>query len=285
MTAIVYLNGSFLPLDEARIAVTDYGFLFGYSLYETVRTYQGRIFRLEEHLRRLAESCRAVAIQLDTTAAGEAILETVKRNPLENGRMRLTISPGRGSVALDMDSCGQPTMLITVVPYQPYASEVYAGGFKVIISGLRRNSQSVIPSLKASFFMESILAKKEAREQKADDALLLNDQGYLAEASSSNVFVVSRGVVKTPALGSGLLPGVTRQVVLESAGSLSLPCAETQIPAAELRSAEEIFITNSMLEIMPVTRLDESPVGSGQPGNLTVRLIQAYRGLLKRELR
>ena len=284
MNEIVYLNGSFVPLSDAKISVTDYGFLFGYTLYETTRVYGGKIFRLNEHLERLKQACEKVAIPADIQGYKKAILETITRNPMPNGRMRLTTSLGAGSPALDVKSCQSPTVFIYVVPYHPFAAEVYEKGLNVTISRFRRNSQSWVPSLKAAFFMESILAKNQAKEMGFDEALLLNDKGLVAEASSSNVFVVSGGVLKTPKLGNGLLPGITRQVVLELTARLGLKYAETDIWPSELSSAEEVFISNSMLEIMPVTRIEGKAAGTGHPGQITRCLMTAYNELVKQEL-
>jgi branched-chain amino acid aminotransferase len=284
MNEIVYLNGSFLPLAEARVSVLDYGFLFAYGLYETTRAYNGRFFRLDAHLKRLEKSAQALSLPVDLPRFKEAILETVRRNPFENSRMRLTLTAGPGAAAADLCTCPNPTVLITVVEYKPYAEEIYKKGYSAIISSLHRNSQSILPGLKSASFVESLLAKQEARQRSVDEALLLNDQGYLAEASSSNVFIVSGGVLKTPKTGSGLLPGITRQVIQELANSLLLECRETDILSSELVSANEVFITNSMIEIMPVTRIEDSVVGSGNPGPVTAQLMAAYQERLKAEL-
>jgi branched-chain amino acid aminotransferase len=284
MNEIAYLNGSYLPLKEGRVSVMDYGFLFGYALYETTRAYNGKFFRLDSHLKRLEQSALALSIPLDIPQIRAAIRETVLRNPFENGRMRLTITPGPGSASPDPQSCHTPTVLCTVVEYKPYAGEIYKQGFSALIFNLRRNSQSLLPGLKSASFVENILAKKKARESGVDEALMLNDKGLLAEASSSNIFVVNQGVLKTPRLGSGLLPGITRKVILELALHLGIPYQESDIIPSQLTSAEEVFITNSMIEIMPVTRIEGRVMGSGQAGEITSRLIAGYKELLQEEL-
>jgi branched-chain amino acid aminotransferase len=284
MNGIAYLNGSYIPLNEARVSVMDYGFLFGYALYETTRTYNGKFFRLGSHLKRLEQSALALSIPLDMPQITAAIRETVRRNPFKNGRMRLTVTPGPGSASPDPQSCHTPTVLCTAVQYKPYPAEIYNKGFSTIIFNLRRNSQSLLPGLKSASFVENILAKQKARETGVDEALMLNDKGLLAEASSSNVFVVNQGVLKTPRLGSGLLPGITRRVILELALHLGLSYQESDIIPSQLTSAEEVFITNSMIEIMPVTRIENRAVGSGLPGEITSRLISGYKELLLEEL-
>jgi branched-chain amino acid aminotransferase len=285
MNEIVYLNGSFLPLSEAKVSVMDYGFLFGYGLYETTRVYAGKFFRLDAHLKRLEKSALALSIPVNIPQIKEAILETVRRNRFESGRARLTVTAGQGSAAPDIKSCQSPTVLCSVVQYNPFPAEIYTKGFSATIFNLRRNSQSLLPGLKSSSFVESLLAKQKAREMGVDEALMLNDKGLLAEASSSNVFVVDRGVLKTPKTGSGLLPGVTRQVVLELAIHLGLPFQESDIIPSQLASAEEVFLTNSMIEIMPVTRIEGKAVGSRRPGAITMKLSAGYGELLKEELK
>jgi branched-chain amino acid aminotransferase len=275
MNEIVYLNGSFLPLSEAKVSVMDYGFLFGYGLYETTRVYAGKFFRLDAHLKRLEKSALALSIPVNIPQIKEAILETVRRNRFESGRARLTVTAGQGSAAPDIKSCQSPTVLCSVVQYNPFPAEIYTKGFSATIFNLRRNSQSLLPGLKSSSFVESLLAKQKAREMGVDEALMLNDKGLL----------VDRGVLKTPKTGSGLLPGVTRQVVLELAIHLGLPFQESDIIPSQLASAEEVFLTNSMIEIMPVTRIEGKAVGSRRPGAITMKLSAGYGELLKEELK
>jgi branched-chain amino acid aminotransferase len=284
MNEIAYLNGSFLPLAEAKIPVMDYGFLFGYGLYETTRVYAGKFFRLDAHLQRLEKSAAALSLPVDIPRFKDVILETASRNPFENGRMRLTVTLGPGAAAPDPRTCHSPTVLCTVVQYQPFPPETYARGYTAIIFNLRRNSQSLLPSMKSSSFVESILAKQKARAMGVDESLMLNDKGRLAEASSSNVFIVSCGKLMSPKMGSGFLPGITRQVIIDLALNLGISHQELDISPGRLASADELFLTNSMIEIMPVTRLDGQAVGSGRPGETTQKLIIAYRELLKKEL-
>ena len=284
MNETVYLNGAFLPVNEARISVLDYGFLFGYGLYETTRTYNGRCFRLAAHLQRLEKAARTLSIPVDSASWEQVMRETVRRNPLASGRLRLTLTPGPGSAASDIATCHNPTVLCMHIEYHPYSPEVYARGFSVILSDIRRNSNSSLPGMKASAIVESMLSKQQARKAGCDDALLLNNQGRLAEASSSNVFIVNRGILKTPRTGDGLLSGTTRQVVCELAEHMTLDCRQCDISPDELAAADEVFITNAMIEIMPVTRLNARPVGQGQPGEITRKMSQAYRALVEKEL-
>ena len=180
-------------------------------------------------------------------------------------------------MAQDPDTSHNPTILVTAVRYTPYTEEIYEKGFRVITSLVRRNSQSPLPGMKTTCFLESLLARQEARAAGADDALLLNDRGYLAEASSSNVFIVANNTLKTPGLENGILPGITRKVVLELASELGIKIVEFDIRPEELTNADEAFITNSMTEIMPVTSIDGKIISSGNPGPVTQKLVNIYK--------
>jgi branched-chain amino acid aminotransferase group I len=283
MEKIVYLNGALLPLSEAKISVLDYGFLFGYGLFETMRAYNGKIFRLESHLERLQKSAEKLDIPANVQAWKNAVNHTLQANGLKEARVRLTLSIGQGSPVPDPRTCISPTVLVIVAEYHPYPPEIYRGGFRVVISSFRRNSQSPIPGMKTANFLESLLSRQEARAAGADDALLLNDKGFLAEASSSNVFTVSQGVLRTPRLDCGILPGVTRGVILELAAGLNYVAQETDISPAELVNADEAFITSSMIEIMPLAAVDGRPIRSGEQGIITKNLMRAYGALLLQE--
>ena len=281
MSQVVYLNGSLVPLEQAKISVMDYGFLYGYGLFETMRAYNGKVFGLDRHLTRLGRSAEVLGINVDVTLLEKAVYETVRANGLSEARIRLIVTIGEGSVTPDPGTCARPTLVVIAVPYHAYSPEVYEKGWRVNISTIRRNSQSPLPNLKSSNFLESMLARQESRMAGLDDTLLLNDKGFLAEASSSNVFIVSGGVLKTPPRSSGLLPGVTREMALELAERLSIRSAETDIALDELMSADEVFLTNSMIEIMPVTTISGKAISTGTPGPVTRKLMQAYKELVR----
>ncbi len=283
MNEIVYLNGSLIPRSQASISALDYGFLYGYGLFETMRAYEGKVFRLDRHLSRLAHSAETLELPIDVPGLKSAVMGTVQANKLSDARIRITISIGEGSLVLDPDTCGSPTVLVVAVHYQPHPEEVYQRGFRAIVSSIRRNSQSPIPQLKSANFLESALAKREARKAGIDDALFLNDKGLLAEASTSNIFLVSNGALKTPSLKSGILPGITREVILELASELGIAAYEQYAELEELYQAEEAFLSNSMIEIMPLIEVDGKPIGSGRPGPLTKRLMAAYKELVLKE--
>lgn len=286
MEEIIYLNGDYLPLKKAQISVTDYGFLFGYGLYETMRVYEGNFFRLDQHLKRFQSSTETLQIRVDSGEIKKAVIETVRRNSLKSARVRVTVTPGSGSLTPDPRTCVRPTILITAAQYTPYPVNIYQKGFRAIISSIRRNSQSTLPNMKTTCFLESLLARQQARDAGVDDALLLNDRGLLAEASSSNVFLFTRGLLKTPKLGSGLLPGITRDIVLELSNQLGVKSQETDIRLEELMEADEAFLTNSLIELMPLTEVNGRKIGlADTPGKVTRQLTAAYHTLIDQESR
>jgi branched-chain amino acid aminotransferase len=285
MSELVYFNGRLVPRDEARVSVLDYGFLFGYGLYETIRVYEGMLFRLDAHLDRLKDSATMLGISLDLPALRQGTLETVKANPHPQTRVRITVSIGEGSMTPDLRSCDAPTVVVLAGEYHPFAPGKYEQGFNTIVSSIRRNSQSPVTFMKSANTMESMLARQEAREAGADEALFVNDRGYLTEASGSNVFLVKEGIVTTPRLKSGILPGVTRVALFEAARSSGLLVKEAAIRPAELNDADEAFLTNSLIEVMPLTQVAGKAIGEGTPGIVTRQLMAAYRELVVSELR
>ena len=284
MSEIVYLNGSLVAREDARIAALDYGFLYGYGLFETMRAYGGKVFRLERHLERLTSSAATLRIKVDKLALKGAVMDTIKANGLSEARVRLTVSIGEGGTVPDLATCGEPTVLVVAGEYRPLPDEVYEKGYRTIVSSVHRNSQSPIPTLKSLNFLENMFARQEARAAGVDEAICLNEKGFLAEASMSNVFLVGDRRLKTTEITSGILPGVTREAVLELAGKLGIATVEDDIMLDELVQADEAFLTNSVMEIMPLTEVDGKTVGTGIPGEITWKLLVAYKELVQREV-
>lgn len=280
MSDIVYLNGSLIPRSQARISPLDYGFLYGFGLFETMRAYEGRVFRLDRHLNRLARSAEVLGLPLPLTDLRSAVMATIQANQLGDARVRIAVSIGEGGMVPDPSTCDQPTVLILAGHYQPYPEQVYEKGFRAIVSSIRRNSQSPLSRLKSANYLESMLARQEARAAGVDEALCLNEKGLLAEASMSNVFLVTNGTLSTPGPGSGILPGITREAILELASSLAISTLEDDIRLEELSQAQEAFLSNSLIEVMPLTEIDGKAVGSGRPGPFTRRLAAAYKKLV-----
>ena len=282
MEEIVYLNGSLVPLSQARLSPFDWGFLYGYGLFETMRAYSGRIFRLEKHLARLSRSAKFLGIDSESTAnLGKALYDTLQANNLSDARIRLTLSGGEGEPVPDPLAPRTPTLLIIARNYTPYPRQVYEQGYKAIVSDIRRNTQSPVSAMKSLNYLDNLLARREARLAGVDEAILLNEQGFLAEGSTSNIFLMSDNTLLSPSQDSGILPGVTREVVLELAHSLGVEAVEREIAPEELLQADEAFLTNSLIEIMPLTQVSGQNIGSGIAGAVTRRLMNAYKELVE----
>jgi branched-chain amino acid aminotransferase len=277
---LVYLNGRFVPKEEATVSVFDHGFLYGDGIYETMRAYNGRFFLLERHLARLRYSADAVFLTLpmpiDRITA--VLYESLKVNRLAEAYVRLHISRGPGEIGLDPGLCPDPTVVIVAKPFKAYPPEYYERGVSVSIVRTRRNHPLALnPSIKGTNFLNNILAKIEANNAGAYEGIMLNWEGFVAEGTISNIFMVKGGVLRTPALNVGILEGVTRGLVLDLARNGKIPVQESAFGPQELIGADECFITNSTIEIMPVTLIDGKPIGSNGPGPVTASLMKAYR--------
>jgi branched-subunit amino acid aminotransferase/4-amino-4-deoxychorismate lyase len=260
-----------------------------------MRAYNGHIFRLDHHLARLRRSAQSLGLTHSVIASDlpakawqagakqsleSACMATLEANKLKDARVRLTISAGEGDMTPDPATCSSPTIVITARNLVPLPPEKYETGFKAAVSFLRRNSQSPLSRLKSTCYMENILARMAAKAGGCDEAILLNEQGYLAEGSTTNVFLVSHGELITPCFESGVLPGITRDAVLEIARTSNIKATERWVESNELIEAEEAFLTNSILELIPLVSLEGRPIGSGKPGKLTRDLLFAYRKLV-----
>jgi len=277
---LVYLNGRFVPKEEATVSVFDHGFLYGDGIYETMRAYKGSLFLLERHLARLRCSADAVFLTLpmpiDKISA--VLYESLRVNRLDEAYVRLHISRGPGEIGLDPGLCPDPTMVIIAKPFKAYPAGHYERGVSVSIVKTRRNHPLALnPLIKGTNFLNNILAKIEANKAGAYEGIMLNWEGFVAEGTISNIFMVKGGVLRTPILSVGILEGVTRGLVLDLARNENIPVQESAFSPQELTGADECFITNSTMEIMPVTLIDGKPVGSGKPGPVTASLMRAYK--------
>jgi branched-chain amino acid aminotransferase len=287
MAEIIYLNGRLIPRSKAKLSPFDHGLLYGYGLFETMRAYNGYIFHLDRHLARLRHSAESIGLADRLTAFDleAACTKTLDANKLKDARLRLTISAGEGDMTPDPSTCSSPTVLITARNFIPLPPEKYETGFKAALSSLRRNSQSPLSRLKSTCYMENILARTAARAAGYDETIFLNEQGYLAEGSTTNIFLASNGELITPSLESGVLPGITREAVLEIARTSNIKATERWVQLNELIEAQEAFITNSILELMSLTWFEGKPIGTGKPGQLTRELLAAYRKLVYEALK
>ncbi|BDG06003.1 aminotransferase class IV [Anaeromyxobacter oryzae] len=298
MATLVNVDGAIVPPAEARVSVFDRGFLYGDSVYEVIRTYGGAPFELDHHLARLAHSAERIGLALpwdaDRTArelgrtldaaraAGGDPPSDPGAAPWNVGEWyaRVVMTRGAGEIGLDPALAVDPTAVVIVQPLQGPPARAYADGVKVVVVGVRHEAPAVVdPSAKTGAHLNHVLAVREARARGAHEALLLDDRGFVTEGSSSNVFAVLGGRLRTPPLAAGILEGVTRGVVLRIARAEGVAVDETSVRPEDLERAEEVFITSTMREIVPVTRLGERAVGAGRPGPVTERLHRAFRRL------
>ena len=283
MTEIFYLNGKLLPAEKAKISVLDYGFLFGYGLYETIRAYEGQPFRLDNHLARLGFSGDRLGIVIHVALIREAVKAVIKANGFKQTRIRICVSIGEGTMSPNINSCRQPTIAVLASDYTPPSLEKYQQGYKVALTSIKRNSLSPVTYLKSANTMENMLARRDAKEAGMDEAFFLNEKGCLTEAAGSNLFLVKDSVLKTPRYESGILPGVTRVVVFELAAQLGIKVKEVNLRLTNLLQADEAFVTNSLIEIVPVTVFDGKSINNGKPGTLTRKLMKAYKEMVRKE--
>lgn len=275
----IYLQDRFIPKEEAKVSVFDHGFLYGDGLFETLRAYDGVIFRLSKHLERLARSADRLELSLPSVSKLETILyETLKRNALREALLRLTLTRGEGEMGIDPALCERPTLVVTARPFDGYPSEYYLKGISAIIVQVRRNAA---PAMKSTSFLNNVMAKIEAKRGGAAEGLFLNLEGYLSEGTTSNLFWLRRGKLETPSTAVGLLEGITREVVIDLARKKNIPIEEGFYEPDALFEAEEAFLTNSGFELMPLTRINGNAIGSGTPGAITRQLHHAFKEAIR----
>jgi branched-chain amino acid aminotransferase len=262
----VYVNGKIVRAKEAVISVFDHGFLYGDGIYETLRVYDGAVFKLDEHLIRLFRSASLIglSIPLDIDHLKIAIYETLITNALRKAYVRLTVSRGKGSIGLDPDLCPEPTIVIFVQEFKEYPKEFYNNGIHLIISATRRNyKKAVSPQIKSLNFLNNILAKMEAKKKNALEAVMLNVHGKLTEGTVSNIFFYKDKTLCTPSLDCGILDGITRGMIIDLSLREGFQVKEGQFTKKDMYSAEEVFITNTTMEVMPVSKVDDQRFAVG----------------------
>ncbi|MFH1239530.1 MAG: aminotransferase class IV [bacterium] len=285
-SSLVYLNGTFVPGHRAKISLFDRGLLYGEGLFETMRSYSGQVFRLDEHLRRLRGSCKLLNIKLslNDSALKKAVYKTLKKNNLADAYIRITVTKGEAEPGFSQAVYGEPNLFIIAHLFKPYPPRLYETGLKAIISKIKQNEGSPLVNIKSLNFLNNILAKNEAYEKGAGEAILTNTKGYITEAATSNIFLVLGHSLITPSIDSGILPGITRQAVLEIASKLKLKTKTKKILPAELFKADEIFLTNSLAEIVPVVKINKKIIGNGRAGQITQLIHKQYRQLVRKNL-
>lgn len=279
----IYLNNRFVKEEEALISVFDHGFLYGDGVFETLRSYGPRLFMPSEHLARLVRSAEAIGLTIPIPLGNwtDILYGTMARNGVGTNQydayLRITVSRGAGEIGLDPALCRTPTIVVMAKPLIAPAPHLYETGVRVIIATTKRNlSDALSPQIKATNFLNNIQAKREALAAGVFDSILLNWEGHATESTVSNLFFVANGCLHTPTLECGLLDGITRKIVLQLAKNLGLPIEEGHYTTDHLHEADECFLTNTSMEIMPVTSIDKRLVGDGKPGRMTVQLRKQF---------
>src|SRR3990172_7690094 len=285
MAGAVYVNGRITSKAEATISVYDHGYLYGDGVFEGIRVYDGRVFKLEEHLDRLYSSARHIMLQvpLEHDAMRDAIIQTVRASGLRDAYIRPVISRGPGDLGIDPRKCGVPSVIIIVDAIQLYPKEAYERGLRMVTATVRRPAPDALNGrIKSLNYMNNILARIQANQAGVEEALMLTDEGYVCECSADNIFVVAKGELWTPAPHLGLLQGVTRDTVLALAREAGIVAGERIFTLYDVYAAEECFLTGTGAEIAPVVEVDGRRIGSGRPGELTRRLSSAFRDHARR---
>ena len=278
----IYIDGAFYPEADAKVSVFDHGLLYGDGIFEGIRFYNGRVFKLDEHLARLWDSARALALTIPMTVKEmeAATLETIRRNELRDGYIRLLVTRGKGNLGLSPDRCPKASVIIIAATIQLYPPEVYERGMVVVTCATRRASPAALsPAVKSLNYLNNIMAKVEANLAHADEGLMLNEQGYVAECTGDNVFIVKRGVLFTPPIYSGSLCGITWQAVLDIAADLGLTVKVQELTRYDLYTADEFFLTGTAAEVIAAVKLDNRPIGDGRSGPITNLIIARFREL------
>jgi branched-chain amino acid aminotransferase len=280
----VYINGKFRDEAEATISVFDHGLLYGDGIFEGIRAYHGRVFKLKEHIDRLFYSAKAILLTIPMSHAdmSRAVVETCRANQVQDGYIRLVVTRGVGTLGLNPNRCNEPSVIIIAGKIQLYPPELYQKGMDIITVPTVRNLHSALnPAIKSLNYLNNILAKIEANNAGCEEAIMLNAEGFVAECTGDNVFIVKENQLLTPPLTAGALYGITRRVVLDLAVELGFKVAETNLTRYDLFNADECFLTGTGAELVPVVRLDGRVIGTGKPGPITERLVAQYRALTK----
>jgi branched-chain amino acid aminotransferase len=278
--AKIYIDGKFYSEANAKISVFDHGLLYGDGIFEGIRFYNGRVFRLEEHLHRLWDSARSICLEIPMTMREmtEAVLETIRQNHLRDGYIRLLVTRGIGNLGLNPTQCESPSVIIIAATIALYHEDFYRKGLTIVTCATRRsNPASLNPAVKSLNYLNNVMARVEANLAGADEALMLNDAGNVAECTADNVFIAKHGQIFTPPVAAGALRGITRAVVFEIAAELGVKVRETDITRHDVFVADECFLTGTAAEIVPVVKADGRSIGNGKPGPITARIIARFR--------
>jgi branched-chain amino acid aminotransferase len=281
----IYINGTFYDKENAKISVYDHGLLYGDGIFEGMRSYSGKVFRLSEHMDRLYESARAICLQIPISKEQmEAdVIETLRRNNLSDAYIRLVVTRGAGSLGLDPNRTSNPQVIIIADHIALYPAEYYETGLKIITASTIRNHPAALsPRVKSLNYLNNIMAKIEGQQAGCVEALMLNHKGEVAECTGDNIFIIKREQLLTPPKDAGILEGITRNAVLGLARSLGIPAQEITLTRHDLLVADECFLTGSAAEVIPVISIDGRPIGDGKVGPITTKLMTEFKALVHR---
>ncbi len=288
---LIHLTGHLVAAEDAKVSVFDHGFLYGDGVFEGIRVYNRRIFRHDAHLLRLYRSAKAIMLQPlpPVEEMKRAIEDTVRANEMGDGYIRAVISRGPGDLGIDPRKCPEPTIVVIATGIALYPEEVYEQGMECVTASTRRSRPDVLsPAIKSLNYLNNVLAKIECIRAGVPECVMLNDRGLVAECSADNIFILSRDFngqteLRTPPITAGSLEGITRDTVMQLAGEIGVRCVERDIALFDIYSAEEAFLTGTGAEVVPMTMLDQRPIGDGKPGPVTRQLIARYRELTHTE--
>jgi branched-chain amino acid aminotransferase len=280
----IFIDGKYYSERDAKISVFDHGLLYGDGVFEGIRIYNGRVFKLKEHIDRLFYSAKAILLEIPMSHAAlmKATVETCRQNKLRDGYIRLVATRGVGTLGLNPNRCKRGSVIIIADKIQVYPPELYQRGMDIVTVATTRNLHSALnPAIKSLNYLNNILAKIEANNAGVEEAVMLNAEGFVAECTADNLFIVKNGKLFTPPLSAGALYGITRQTVMELAEESGLEVAEPNLTRYDLFCADECFLCGTGAEIVPVTKIDGRVIGNGKPGTITKKLVEDYHALTK----
>lgn len=279
----IFLGGEFVKKEDAVVSVYDHGFLYGDGVFEGIRVYNGNIFKLEAHLKRLYESAQSIMLQIPYTKEEmeQHIVETIKKNGLQSAYIRVVVSRGIGNLGLDPSSCGVPRVIVIAEELSMFPKEFYERGIKIASVATRRNRPDVLsPQIKSLNYLNNILVKLEANRAGVEEALMLNDQGYVTEGSADNIFIVKNGVIYTPPVYLGALEGITRNAIIEVAEKNGYEVKQSPFTRHDVYIADEVFLTGTAVEVIAVIDVDGRKISDGKPGKVTNHLLEEFRHIV-----
>lgn len=284
MAQWIYLNGSYVQKENAVVSVYDHGFLYGDGIFEGIRIYNGNIFKCKEHLDRLYDSAKSIMLEIPLTyeEMKRALIETVRKNELREGYIRLVVSRGTGDLGLDPRRSPRANIIIIVEQLAIYSEDAYLNGLKTVSVSTRRNIPDALnPKIKSLNYLNNILVKIQANLAGVGEAIMLNSQGFVAEGSSDNIFIIKRGVVFTPPCYCGALEGITRAAIIEICQKVGIPLKEEPFTLHDVYVADEVFFTGTAAEVIAVREVDARIIGEGKAGPITTRLLKEFRSIVE----